>query len=186
MTWKSYNAKCLPCDVKYDVIMKLETHTEDEKWLINTRYSRCPPESNNLQSRSQTVRWLRSAFVGPTHSFISSKNFVCTVFACKIICYTVLHRVGRVLSFFSSGRNWDSPNPSPAGECDPPPGSGGRGTLVGERGVGRVPISTRRHTMWYSLYMRTFCCTPRVTLYLSVYHEVVYSRRVVFRLCCLR
>lgn len=37
MTWKSYYAKCLPCDVKYDVIMKLETHTEDEKWLINTR-----------------------------------------------------------------------------------------------------------------------------------------------------
>ena len=37
MTWKSYYAKCLPCDVKFDVIMKLETHTEDEKWLINTR-----------------------------------------------------------------------------------------------------------------------------------------------------
>jgi hypothetical protein len=52
MTWKSYNAKCLPCDVKYDVIMKLETHTEDEKWLINTRYSRCPPESCNLECRS--------------------------------------------------------------------------------------------------------------------------------------
>ncbi len=30
-------------------------------------------------------------------------------------------RVGRVLSFFSSRRNWDSPNPSPAGECAPPP-----------------------------------------------------------------
>jgi hypothetical protein len=30
------------------------------------------------------------------------------------------------LSFFSSRRNWDSPNPSPAGECaPPPPGSGG-------------------------------------------------------------
>ncbi len=27
------------------------------------------------------------------------------------------HRVGRVLSFFSSRRNWNSPNPSPAGEC---------------------------------------------------------------------
>jgi hypothetical protein len=38
MTWKSYTAKCLPCDVKYDVIMKLETHREDEKWLINTRW----------------------------------------------------------------------------------------------------------------------------------------------------
>lgn len=37
MTWKSYFAKCLPCDVKYDVILKLETHTADEKWLINTR-----------------------------------------------------------------------------------------------------------------------------------------------------
>lgn len=37
MTWKSYYSKCLPCDVKYDVIMKLETHTEDEKWIINTR-----------------------------------------------------------------------------------------------------------------------------------------------------
>ncbi len=28
-----------------------------------------------------------------------------------------VHRVGRVLSFFSSRRNWDSPTPSPAGEC---------------------------------------------------------------------
>jgi len=36
------------------------------------------------------------------------------------------HRVGRVLSFFSSRRNWDSPNPSVAGECGPPfvPGVG--------------------------------------------------------------
>ncbi len=37
----------------------------------------------------------------------------------------------------------------------PPPGSGGRGTLAGERGVGRVPISTRGHTLWYSLNIRT-------------------------------
>merc|ERR1711994_854396 len=50
MTWKSYYAKCLPCDVRYDgkyfttknicrydVILKLETMTEDERWLINTR-----------------------------------------------------------------------------------------------------------------------------------------------------
>jgi hypothetical protein len=29
------------------------------------------------------------------------------------------HRVGRVLRFFSSRRNWDSPNPSPEGECAP-------------------------------------------------------------------
>ncbi len=31
------------------------------------------------------------------------------------------HRVGGVLSFFSSRRNWDSSNPSPAGECAPSP-----------------------------------------------------------------
>jgi hypothetical protein len=37
----------------------------------------------------------------------------------------------------------------------PPPGFGGRGTLTGERGVGRVPIPTRGHTLWFSLYIRT-------------------------------
>jgi hypothetical protein len=37
-----------------------------------------------------------------------------------------MHRVGRVLSFFSSRRNWDSRKPSPACECVPP-GSGGGG-----------------------------------------------------------
>ncbi len=69
---------------------------------------------------------------------------------------SVHHRVGRVLSFFSNRRSWGSPNHSTAGECAPPPGSGGRGTLAGERGVGRVPIPTRGqsgHTLWYSLYI---------------------------------
>jgi hypothetical protein len=33
----------------------------------------------------------------------------------------------------------------------PSPDSGGEG----ERGVGRVPIPTRGHTLWYSLYIRT-------------------------------
>ncbi len=38
--------------------------------------------------------------------------------------------------------------------CPPPhPVLGGRGTLAGERGVGRVPIPTRVHTLWYSLHM---------------------------------
>ncbi len=75
--------------------------------------------------------------------------------------YVRHHRVGRVLSIFSSRRNWDAPNPSPAGECVPPPGSGGRGTHTRwrERGGGRVPIPTRGHTLWYSLYItvRTLC-----------------------------
>jgi hypothetical protein len=58
-------------------------------------------------------------------------------------------RVGRVLSFFSSRWNWDSPNLSPARECAPPPpvGSGGRGTHAGDRGGWGVPILTRGYTL---------------------------------------
>ncbi len=41
-----------------------------------------------------------------------------------------------------------------------PLGSGGRGTLAGERGVGRVPIPTRGHTLWYSLFIRTLWFDP--------------------------
>jgi hypothetical protein len=68
--------------------------------------------------------------------------------------------IGRVLSFFSSRRNWESSNPSPASEYAPPPGSGGRGTLAGERGFGGVPIPTRGHTrMLYSLYIYTYFVT---------------------------
>jgi hypothetical protein len=53
------------------------------------------------------------------------------------------HRVGRVLSFFSNRRNGDSPNPSPAGECAPPPRFWGRGTVAGDRRtVWRVLIPT--------------------------------------------
>ncbi len=49
------------------------------------------------------------------------------------------------------------PTPHPQASLPPPPfGSGGRGTLDGERGVGRVPIPTRGHTLWYSI--RTLWC----------------------------
>jgi hypothetical protein len=37
---------------------------------------------------------------------------------------------------FSSRRNWDSPNPSPSGECARPLWFRGTGTLAGERGGG--------------------------------------------------
>jgi hypothetical protein len=41
----------------------------------------------------------------------------------------------------SRRRNWDSPNPSPAGECAPPPRFRGEGTLVRGRGSGGSPNS---------------------------------------------
>jgi len=47
--------------------------------------------------------------------------------------------------------------------CPPPlhaPGSGGRGTLAGKRGVGRVPIPTRGHKLWYSLYICNLWSSP--------------------------
>ncbi len=45
------------------------------------------------------------------------------------------HRIDRVLGFFSSRPNWDSPTPSPAGECVPPPLVPAEGhTCLRERG----------------------------------------------------
>jgi hypothetical protein len=43
--------------------------------------------------------------------------------------------------------------------CPPPCGSGGRNTLAGKRGDGRIPIPTRGHTLWYSIYIY-FVTTP--------------------------
>ncbi len=64
-----------------------------------------------------------------------------------------------MLSFCFSCRNWDSPTPSPTGKCVPPRfRGGGAHSLAGERG-GKVPIRTRGHTLWYSVYMCTLWCT---------------------------
>jgi hypothetical protein len=48
----------------------------------------------------------------------------------------LLHKVGRVLSFFSSRRNWDAPNPSPAGECAHPPVRWGGAHSLAREGLG--------------------------------------------------
>ncbi len=66
------------------------------------------------------------------------------------------HRVSRVLSFFSSRRNWNSFTPLAAGECAPPPPplvGGGEVTLAGGRGAGEVPIPTNGHPLWCSVYI---------------------------------
>ena len=46
------------------------------------------------------------------------------------------HRVVRVLSFFPSRRNWDSPNPSPARRVCPPPVLGGEAHSLAREGLG--------------------------------------------------
>jgi hypothetical protein len=50
-----------------------------------------------------------------------------------------------VLSLFSSRRNWDSPTPSPAGECAPPP--------LGERGWGNPNSDEGTYTVVIYIYM---------------------------------
>jgi hypothetical protein len=80
------------------------------------------------------------------------------------------HRIGRVISFFSSRRNWDSPNPSPAGESATR-GSRVRGTLAGERGVGRLPIPTRGHTLFiYTYFVGSTKEDTKCLSYMTVFH----------------
>ncbi len=63
----------------------------------------------------------------------------------------------RQSAFLKSSELGLAPNPSPAGECAPLQVLGGRDTLAVERGVGtRVPILSREHTLWYSLYISTY------------------------------
>jgi hypothetical protein len=84
-----------------------------------------------------------------------SGDFVNTVLESQITNddISLLHRVGRVLSFFSRRQNWDSPNPSPAGECAPTLEPGGGEHSLTREGGGRIPIPTRGHTLRYSLYI---------------------------------
>jgi len=71
------------------------------------------------------------------------------------------HRVGRVLSFFSSRRNWNSPTPSHAGEC------------------GGVPIPPRGLTLWYSMYICTLWYWCR-----EVYEHVALEHLSIYQLTC--
>ncbi len=63
-----------------------------------------------------------------------------------------MHRVGRVLSLFSSRRNWDSPNPSPQARVPPPPCFWGEGNTRVREGLGG---SQFRRGDKHSLYIRT-------------------------------
>jgi hypothetical protein len=66
------------------------------------------------------------------------------------------HRVDRVPSFFSSRRNWDCPNPSPAGECAPPPVLGGGAHLLAREGLGESKFR-RGDIHRGTLYMYVLC-----------------------------
>ncbi len=57
------------------------------------------------------------------------------------------------------------PHPSPAGECALPPFAWGGGAhSLAREGGGRVPIPTRGHTLWYSVYICTLWLESLVPL----------------------
>ncbi len=94
----------------------------------------------------------------PTPISLSSK--------CPILLHQTLpsfHREGRVLSFFSSRRNWDCPNPSTAAACAPPPPPlrlvpGGGALSLAREGVGESQF--RRGNMHCgTLYIYVLCAS---------------------------
>ncbi len=71
--------------------------------------------------------------------------------------YSSYHRVGRVLRFFTSRRNWDFPHPSPAGECAPPPRFWGEGhTRWRERGWESPNSDEGTYTVVLFIYIYTY------------------------------
>ncbi len=86
------------------------------------------------------------------------------------------HRVGRVLSFPELGL----PQPLTRSRVCPPLGSGGRGTLTGDRGGGKVPIPTRGHTLWYSLYSIYLLCDSDATIFQKINTIVTQLTCTVF------
>jgi hypothetical protein len=76
--------------------------------------------------------------------------------------------------------NWDSPQPPTRRlVCPLPPVSGGRGTLAGEKGVGRVPIPTRGIHCG-TLYMYVLCGVLFLHRRSSSWTTLVLYSRVVF------
>ncbi len=82
---------------------------------------------------------------------------------------------------YAPPRNWDSPQPPTRRlVCPLPPVSGGRGTLAGEKGVGRVPIPTRGIHCG-TLYMYILCAWIVI---LSVYGTIAEVKLLIS--LCLR
>jgi hypothetical protein len=100
------------------------------------------------------------------------------------------HRVDRVLGFFSSRRNWDSPTPHPQASLSAPPPQLwlGGGTLACERGGWGVPFPTRGQTLYTvrsTLGMYVFCgrpeAAPKTETYKSPILTFLSSRKSVLR-----
>jgi hypothetical protein len=75
-----------------------------------------------------------------------------------------------VLSFLSSRRNLDSPNPSPTGECAPPLAPGEGHTRWRERGWESPSSNAETYTVVGTLYIYILCGIHH--LYRTVHHKL--------------
>jgi hypothetical protein len=90
--------------------------------------------------------------------------------------------------FFSSRRNWDSPNPSPAGECAPPRFWGEGHTRWRERGWESPNSDEGTYTVALFIYSIVFCALHSRFLLLSTVPYIhactdVVGRRAMFLQC---
>jgi hypothetical protein len=73
---------------------------------------------------------------------------------CNCVSVRVHHRVGRVLSFFSSRRTWDSPTPLPQASVTPHPlAREGGHTRLRERGWGSPKSDEGTNTVVLFIYV---------------------------------
>jgi hypothetical protein len=97
---------------------------------------------------------------------------------------SIYRRVDRVLGFFSSSPNWDSPTPSPVGECVPPPlwFRGWVQTGLRERvwwGGGSQFRRGDRHCGTLGIYVH---CTVLCAIYVCRYRSTVLTRKKRLRM----
>jgi len=84
-------------------------------------------------------------------------NMYSTICICEYIALPTKYVHIKSTTVYAPRRNWDSPpSPHPQASVPPAPCFRGRGTLAGEKGVGRVPIPTRGIHCG-TLYMYVLC-----------------------------
>ncbi len=92
------------------------------------------------------------------------------------------HRVGLSAKLFLQSSALELPHPLSRSRSPPPFGPGGRhtGTLACGRGFGGVPIPTRGHTLWCSVYICTLWTdySTKLTFLYSHTSESLHPERV--------
>ncbi len=140
------------CFVQSKLFISALTHVHVQMHIAHPPQNPPPPSSfNQLMHTQGTISvsdgWLLPWSLPPiqkVHFSLAVAFLVLPFFCICCVAFSLIQRETQVLSFLSSRWNWESPTPSPPGECAPPPRSGGRGTLACGRGGGGERSQFRR------------------------------------------